>query len=93
MANLTNSHSLSDFQRNARSFIRDVNDNKEPLLLTVNGKVQAVLVDPATYQHMEEQRERERLLAALKEGIQDLEAGNVRPAEEIFEELKAKYGF
>ena len=93
MANLTNSHSLSDFQRNARSFIQDVNEKKEPLLLTVNGKVQAVLIDPLTYQQMEEQLERERLLAALREGLQDLEAGKVRPAEAVFEELREKYGF
>ncbi len=93
MANLTNSRSLSDFQRNARSFIQDVNANKEPLLLTVNGQIQAVLVDPATYQELEEHRERELFLAAIKEGLRDLEAGRVRPAEEVFEELKAKYGF
>lgn len=93
MANLTNSHSLSDFQRNARSFIQDMNDKKEPLLLTVNGKVQAVLLDPTTYQQLEEQKERERFLAALREGIKDAEEGNFRPAEEVFEELRTKYGF
>ena len=93
MANLTNSRSLSDFQRNARSFIQDVNAKKEPLLLTVNGQIQAVLVDPATYQELEEHRERELFLEAIKEGLRDLEAGRVRPAEEVFAELKAKYGF
>lgn len=93
MANLTNSRSLSDFQRNARSFIQDVNANKEPLLLTVNGQIQAVIVDPATYQELEEHRERELFLEAIKEGLRDLEAGRVRPAEEVFAELKAKYGF
>ncbi len=93
MANLTNSRSLSDFQRNARSFIQDVNANKEPLLLTVNGQIQAVIVDPATYQELEEHRERELFLAAIKEGLRDLEEGRVRPAEAVFEELKAKYGF
>ena len=92
MLTLTNSHSLSDFQRNARSFLQDINEKKEPLILTVNGKIQGVLVDPETYQHMEEMQERARFLAALKEGIEDLEAGNAKPAEEVFEELRVKHG-
>lgn len=93
MANLANSYSLSDFQRNARSFLQDVNDKKEPLILTVNGKIQGVLLDPETYQHLEELQERERFITALKEGIKDLETGNIRPAEEVFEDMRAKYGF
>ena len=92
MATLTNSHSLSDFQRNARSFLQDVNDRKEPLILTVNGKIQGILVDPETYQHLEELQERERFIAALKEGIQALDEGRVKPADQVFEEIRAKYG-
>lgn len=41
---------------------------------------------------MEEMQERTRFLVALKEGIEDLEAGNAKPAEEVFEELRVKYG-
>lgn len=93
MANLNNSHTLSEFQRNARAFIRDVNNKKEPLLLTVKGKVEAVILDPSTYQELEEEQERQRFRAALKEGLKDMEEGNVRPADEVFEELSAKYGF
>lgn len=92
MADLTNSHSLTDFQRNARGFIDGLNDNKLPLLLTVNGKVKAVLVDPATYQEMEERLERERFIEAVKLGLKEAEQGLGRPAEEIFDQMKAKYG-
>lgn len=93
MINLSNSRSLTDFQRNARSFIDGLNDSKEPLLLTVNGKVQAVLLDPATFQELEAKVERERFIAALQEGERAIEEGQVRPAEQLFEELKAKHGF
>lgn len=93
MANLTNSHSLTDFQRNARSFIESLNETQEPMLLTVNGKVQAVLVDPVTYQQTEEQLEHARLIAAIREGEQAIREGRTRPAEEVFAELQAKYGF
>lgn len=92
MANLSNSHSLTDFQRNARSFIEGINQTREPLLLTVNGTVQAVLVDPATFQEMEKQQERERFLAALREGLNDIAEGRTRPAAEVYAAMKAKYG-
>lgn len=89
----TNSHSLSDFRRNAHSFLQDMNEKKEPLILTVDGKIQGVMVDLETYQEMKEHQERARFLAALKEGIEDLEIGNVKPSDQVFEELSAKYGF
>ncbi len=50
MANLTNSHRLTEFQRNAKEFIDTMNQSREPVLITVDGKVQAVLVDPVSYQ-------------------------------------------
>ncbi len=64
MADLTNSRSLTDFQRNARNFIASLNRTKKPMLLTVNGKVEAVLVDPATYQDMQAAQIREELRLA-----------------------------
>lgn len=93
MANLTNSHSLTDFQRNARAYIENINETHEPMLLTVNGKVQAVLVDPMTYQQAEEELERARFIAAIRAGEQDIVEGRTRPAREVFADLKAKHGF
>lgn len=92
MVDITNSHSLTDFQRNARDFIRELNESRKPTLITVNGKVEAVLVDPATYQNLEQTWERERFLAALKEGEQAIQEGRVRDANEVYEDLKAKHG-
>jgi prevent-host-death family protein len=91
MINITNSHSLTDFQRNAKGFIDGLNETKEPVLLTVNGKVQAVLVDPTSYQEMEANIERERFLAAIREGLEDIKNGKSRSAEMVIAELRAKY--
>lgn len=92
MAKLTNSYSLTDFQRNAKEFIEGLNHNKEPLLITVNGKVQAILVDPVTYQQMEDYFEKERFISALREGLADIDQGRTRPVEEMYRDLKQKYG-
>jgi PHD/YefM family antitoxin component YafN of YafNO toxin-antitoxin module len=93
MTDLTNSRSLTDFQRNARSFIEGLNETKEPMLLTVNGKVQAVLVDPASYQQLEAEVERQRFITAIVEGERAIQAGRIRPAEQAMQEMKSKYGF
>jgi len=93
MANLTNSYSLTDFQRNARSYIDSINETHEPMLLTVNGKVQAVLIDPETYQKAEEQLERARLIAAIRAGEQAVQEGRTTSAEQVFADLKDKHGF
>ena len=93
MANLMNSHSLTDFQRNARSYIETINATHEPMLLTVNGQVQAVLIDPTTYQRAEEELERARFIAAIRAGEQNITEGRTRPAADVFADLKAKHGF
>lgn len=93
MADLTNSHSLTDFQRNARAFIDGLNQTREPVLLTVNGKVQAVLLDPVTFQQMEARFERERFIAEVREGLKDVDEGRVRPLDDVLADIKTKYGF
>ncbi|HEY3782877.1 MAG TPA: type II toxin-antitoxin system Phd/YefM family antitoxin [Fimbriimonadaceae bacterium] len=92
MFNISNSYSLSEFQRNAKGFIEGLNKSHEPVLLTVNGKVQAVLVDPVSYQKMEETAQREKFIAALKEGLEDIDSGRTRPLEAVYADMKAKYG-
>ena len=91
MANLTNSHSLTAFQRNARGFIEGLNATKEPLLLTVNGSVQAVVVDPHTFQEIEKEMERQRLLAAIAEGEKAIQEGRVITYEEFQQGMKERY--
>lgn len=93
MTNLTNSYSLTDFQRNARTYIENINETHEPILLTVNGRVQAVLVDPVSYQKAEEQLERARFIVAIREGELAIREGRSRPADEVFDNLKAEHGF
>ena len=93
MANLTNSHSLTEFQRNAKGFIDGLNESKEPVLLTVNGKVQAVLVDPVSFQEMEARTQREKFIAAILEGEKDIQEGRTTSAKDVFAELRAKHDF
>jgi PHD/YefM family antitoxin component YafN of YafNO toxin-antitoxin module len=88
---LTNSFSLTEFQRNAKGFIDGMNETREPVLLTVNGKVQAVLVDPVSYQAMEAHLTRERLIEEILEGEKDIELGRIHPVSEVFAALRSKH--
>lgn len=92
MLRLSNSCSLTEFQRNAKSFITELNTERHPVMITVNGKIQAVVVDPETYEDYEELRERERFIKAIREGEQAIAQGKVHSAEDVIRELKAKYG-
>ncbi|MDI9635069.1 type II toxin-antitoxin system Phd/YefM family antitoxin [Geitlerinema splendidum] len=43
---------MTDFQRNAKSFLSELNGTRVPIILTVNGKAALVIQDPPTYQDM-----------------------------------------
>ena len=93
MTDLTNSRSLTDFQRNARSCIEGLNETKKPMLLTINGKVQAILIDPASYQSFVGFCERRHFMDALRDGERAIEEGRVRTAAEAYQEMKSRYDF
>lgn len=92
MFELDRSCSLTEFQRNAKAFVSKLNSSREPVLITVNGSVKAVLVDPKTFEEFEVLQERARFFEAIREGEADLAAGRVHSADDVFGELKAKYG-
>jgi prevent-host-death family protein len=86
MGNVTDVHSLTEFQRNARSLIGKVKKSKNPLLLTVNGRPEVVVQDAEVYQAMVERLQEMEDLVAIREGLAQAEAGNARPAREVFAE-------
>jgi len=45
MIRATDIHSLSDFQRNAKSYIQQVTSTKNPIAITVNGGAEVVVQD------------------------------------------------
>ena len=86
-------HPLTDFLRNAKTHIAHLKETGKPEVLTVNGKAEVVVLDAASYQAMLDQLERTDLIESLKQSLREIEEGRVRPADEVFAELKAEYGF
>lgn len=85
--------SLSDFKQNASKFVKQVQETKEPLVLTVNGKPAVVLQDPDSFQAMLDSQERDEMNRILRRRIKRLEEGGPRKsAEQFFSEFSEKYG-
>ncbi len=85
MVSLENIHSLTDFKRNASSYVDQVRDTRSPIVLTVNGKAAVVIQDASAFQDLLNQFQameseiRELKLTALRQalqvGIEQLENG------------------
>jgi prevent-host-death family protein len=97
MVNLeTGIDSLTNFKRQSAEYIGRLRKSGEPLVLTVNGKAEVVVQDAAAYQRLVElaaSAERAALLAAVKEGLADLDAGRGMSAKQVFRDMAKKHGY
>lgn len=81
---------LSDFQRNARQFIEQIQSSHKPIILTVNGKASVIMQDATSYQELLDELELARSSAKIRQGIVEAAAGKDRDAIEALEELRLK---
>ncbi len=79
---------ISYVKTNAADMMNFVNEKKEPLIITQNGESRAVLIDVESYQEM---KNAFSLLKIIQFSEKDVKSGNVKPAEEVFANLKRKY--
>ena len=68
--------SVTELKRKTREILRQVRQTGRPVVVTVNGKADAVLMDAQTYQKHLRAANMARLLAAAEE---DVVSGRVRP--------------
>ncbi len=72
-----NIHPLTDFNRNASSYIDQVRQSLAPVVLTVNGKAAVVVQDAGAYQAMVDR------LEVLEQEIRDLKRASLQQAIDI----------
>ena len=65
---------------------------KRPVVLTVKGRAAAVVQDAAAYQRLLDVAARASAEEGIRQGLQDLKKGRVRPARDFFDEFEAKQG-
>lgn len=78
---------ISYLKANAAEVLTRLAEEREPLVITQNGEAKAVIQDVASY---EETQETLALLKILALGNAEIEAGKVKPADEIVARLRAK---
>jgi prevent-host-death family protein len=83
---------LSEFKRNTVQLIRQLKKTGEPIILTLNGKAEVVILDAAWYGRVREALDRLETLEGIHDGLEDMAAGRMLSLEDAREEAAKKYG-
>ena len=84
--------SLTTFRRNSGKFLKQIKKSKRPIVLTVNGKAEAIVQDAEEYQRLLDIAARADVYEAIRQGLDDIAKGRTRPAEEVFAEFRRRHG-
>jgi prevent-host-death family protein len=83
---------LTTFRNNSVKFMKRLKKTRRPIILTVNGKPEAVVQDAAAYQRLLDLAAQADPEEGLRQGLEDIAKGRTRPAREVFAELREEYG-
>lgn len=76
---------ISYLKSHTAEIVKSLTESREPMLVTQNGEAKMVVIDIKTW---EEQEETLALLKLLAMGNKQIEAGEFRPADEVFASLE-----
>lgn len=76
---------VSEVKQNLRAVLSQIKETGRPVVVTVKGKPDAVLIDVETY---ERKLQSLNLVGLLAEGEQDIREGRTRPAGVFLKDLK-----
>jgi len=77
--------SVSDLKKNMRQIFEQLHRTGRPVIVTVNGRPDVVLVDSAVF---EKTLKALNMAVLLAEGETDVRSGRTRPAKQFLKELK-----
>jgi prevent-host-death family protein len=83
---------MTTFRRNPGEFLKHLKKTKRPVILTVNGKAEAVVQDARAYQRLLDIAARTDPREGIRQGLEDVERGRVRPAREALEAFRRQHG-
>lgn len=78
-------HSITELKKNAKNILNQMRRTGRPIVLTVNGKADAVLLDVKTYEKTVQVK---KLADLLAEAEQDVSAKKTRPIRKFLKEFK-----
>ena len=77
--------SITDLKRNTNSVLKQIHKTKRPVILTVNGKAEAVLIDAKEYEKITNAFNLLKLLIPAEE---DVKEGRYLEARDFFKEFR-----
>ena len=80
---------VSEFKAQAAEWLRKIGEGGPPVVVTQNGRPAGVLLSPEAF---DELTERARFVAAVNEGLADVEAGRVHSDEAVTKRMAARFG-
>jgi prevent-host-death family protein len=84
--------SLTNFRRNSAKFLKQIKKSKRPIVLTVNGKSEAIVQDAEEYQRLLDIAARADVYEALRQSDDDIAHGRTQPARVVFDEIRRRHG-
>jgi prevent-host-death family protein len=78
-------HSLTTFKRNTSGLMKHMKKTGRPLVLTINGKAEAVLLDAAAFQEVADHLD---AIASIRRGRGQARKGEGRLADAVLAELE-----
>lgn len=84
--------SLTAFRRKSAAFMKRLKKTRRPVVLTVNGKAEAVVQDAESYQRLLDIAAQSDVFEAIRQSLDDAAHGRVRPARQVFEGFRRKHG-
>lgn len=89
---LSDIHSLSDFQRNTRDYIRKLKKSGKPAVLTVNGEAEVVVQSAQAYQRLLDDQELLQDIRSIGRGLEQAKRGEGRSMREFLATLAQEHG-
>jgi PHD/YefM family antitoxin component YafN of YafNO toxin-antitoxin module len=71
--------------------MKHLKKTKKPLILTINGKAEAVVQDAEAYQRLLDIASQADALEGIRQGLEDIKKGRVRPARETLETFRRNH--
>ena len=81
--------SITELKKNTHKILKQIHSTHRPVVLTVNGKAEAVLVDAMQYEKMVQAF---NMVKMLKPAEEDVKEGRTRNVRKFFGEFKSAKG-
>ena len=78
-------HSLTTFKRHSSQLMRRMKKTGRPLVLTVKGKAEAVVMHAAAYQELADHFD---AVTSIRRGLAQAKKGMGRPVDAVFDDLE-----